>query len=272
MAEMWICGDCRSANSPKAKRCYRCAVPRATGELTEATAASAMVSAQQARTVLATATRLGVRYRTTWPLAVATGALILGTTALDVVRTRDAMALITPDGGVIDDPTRLQGLVSVGTAWLIGYVLSGLAWSLWIALVVANVPALTARWPNRTPAGAFFALWIPIINLKRPYSVVKEVTAILSDAAVGPALLVIAWWVTFLASFYLPTIVVFLRALGNDDPTIGASMATESTTRIALVIVATILAALVLVTVEYVQRVALDRRSQVVLGPESGGA
>jgi len=272
MAEMWICGDCRSANSPKDKRCYRCRVPRASAELDEATAAMSAATAQGTTSVLAAATRLGVRYRATWPLAVLTGALILGTTALDVVRTRQAMGLITPDGGVVDDPTRVEGLLSVGTAYLVGYVLSGVAWSLWIALVVANVPALTARWPNRSPLGAFFALWIPIINLKRPYSVVKEVTAILSGATFGPALLVIAWWVTFLASFYLPTIVVFVRALGHDDSTVGAAMSTGSTTRIAVVFVAATLAALVLVTVEYHQRRALDRRREVVLGGEPGAA
>jgi hypothetical protein len=229
-------------------------------------------SDQRATTVLAAASRLGVRYRTSWPLAVLTGALILGTTAIDVVRTRDAMALVTPEGGIVDDPSRVQGILSVGTFWLIGFILSGIAWSLWIAIVVANVPALTARWPSRSPAGAFFALWIPIIGLKRPYSVVREVVAIPSGSALGPALLVIAWWLAFLAQFYLPTIVVFLRAVGHDDPTIGAAMSTGSATRIALVLVAAILAALVLVTVEYFQQIALERRSQAVIGPDSGAA
>jgi hypothetical protein len=36
--------------------------------------------------------------------------------------------------------------------------------------------------------------------------------------------------------------------------------------------VAAILAALVLVTVEYFQQIALERRSQAVIGPDSGAA
>ena len=271
MAEMWVCGDCRSTNNARSKRCYRCRMPRTSSELTEATEAYSAASAQSRQTVLVAATRLGVRYRPSWPVALLAGLLILGTTALDVLRTREAMALLTPDGPVAPDPARLQGLISVGTVWLAGYVLSGVLWSIWMALIVMNVPALTARWPSYGPFAALFALWIPIIGLKRPFSIVKQVTTLLSGAGFGPALLVIAWWLTFMASFYLPTFVQLLRALGGDDRTVGESMATGSVTRLALVIVAAILAALVLVTVEYLQRVALERRSQVVLGVEATG-
>ena len=44
-----------------------------------------------------------------------------------------------------------------------------------MALLVANVPALTGALPSHGPLGAFFALWIPFIGLKRPYSIVKQV-------------------------------------------------------------------------------------------------
>lgn len=265
MAEMWICGDCRSTNSARDKRCYRCRVPRATSELTEATAANQAVAAQETRTVLATASRLGVRYRPSWPVAMVTGALILGTTGLDVVRTREAMAVAT--GAVSADPSQVQSAVNLGTAYLVGYLASGVLWSLWMALLVMNVPALTARWPSHGALGAFFALWIPFIGLKRPYSIVKQVTSLLGGGG-WAGLLVVTWWIAFLGSFYLPSIVVFLRALDRDDKTLGDALTTGSVTRIALVIVAAILAALVLVMVEYYQRLALERRAQVVLGPE----
>lgn len=265
MAEMWICGDCRSTNSARDKRCYRCRVPRATSELSEATAANQAVAAQETRTVLAAASRLGVRYRASWPVAVVAGAFILGTTALDVLRTREAMAVAT--GTVAADPTHVQGVVTLGTAYLVGYLASGVFWSVWMALLVSNVPALTARWPSHGALGALFALWIPFIGLKRPYSIVKQVTTLLGGSA-GAGLLIIAWWIAFLGSFYLPSIVVFLRALSRDDKTLGDALNTGSVTRIVVVIVAAILAALVLVTVEYEQRLALERRSQVVLGPE----
>jgi hypothetical protein len=271
MAEMWICGDCRSANSPKDKRCYRCRMPRATAEMDEATASMTAASAEATTTVLAAATRLGARYRTTWPLAALTGALILASTAIEVIQNRISLTLVRPDGSVAMDPPHEQTLLTLGIAHLVCFILAGLGWSLWIAVVVSNVPALTARWPNRSPAGAFFAGWIPIISLKRPYSVVREVVTILSDAAFGPALLVIGWWITWLTYQYGPFVVMFLRALGGDDLTVGDLTSSGVWSGIIFEIVAAILAALVLVTVEYFQRVALDRRSQVVLGPESGG-
>ena len=267
MAEMWICGDCRSTNNARDKRCYRCRVPRATSEMTEATLATNVAEAQETRTVLAAATRLGVRYRASWPVALVTGVLILGTTGLDVLRTRDAMALVTADGVQAASQAQLQSSLNLAIAYFVGYVASGIFWSLWMAILVTNVPALTARWPSHGPLGAFFALWIPFIGLIRPFSIVKQVTTLLGGGA-RAGLLVIAWWVAFLGSFYLPSIVVFLRALDRDDTTVGGALTTGSVTRIGVVIIAAILAALVLLTVEYYQRLALERRSEIVLAPE----
>jgi hypothetical protein len=131
---------------------------------------------------------------------------------------------------------------------------------------VANVPALTARWPTRSPTGAFFAQWIPIINLKRPFTVVRDVVIILSGGAAGPALVVILWWIAFLARYVVPFVYVFLRVIGNDDPTPGDTVRTGSQISIYVSIIAAGLAACVLLTVEYYQNLALRRRSVVVLG------
>ena len=254
MAEMWICGDCRSTNNARDKRCYRCRVPRATSEMTEATVANNVAAVQETRTVLAA-------------VALVTGVLILGTTGLDVLRTRDAMALVTADGVQAASQAQLQSSLNLAIAYFVGYVASGIFWSLWMALLVTNVPALTARWPSHGPLGAFFALWIPFIGLIRPFSIIKQVTTLLGGGA-RAGLLVIAWWVAFLGSFYLPSIVVFLRALDRDDTTVGGALTTGSVTRIGVVIIAAILAALVLLTVEYYQRLALERRSDIVLAAE----
>ncbi len=270
MAEMWVCGDCRSTNNARSKRCYRCRLPRTSSELTEATAAYAAADAQATQTVLAAATRLGARYRSSWPVAMVAGGLILGTTGLDVVQTRQALTVADAVGTVAQ--SQLDALSTIAAVHLGGYILSGVLWSIWMALIVMNVPALTARWSTYGPFSAFFALWIPFICLKRPYSVVRQVTAMLSGASLWPAVLVIAWWLTFLASFYLPYVAIFLRRIGGDDRTVQDSLMTGSVTRLGLVIVAAILAALVLVTVEYFQRLALDRRSQIVLGTEPTGA
>ncbi len=267
---MWVCGDCRSTNNARSKRCYRCRLPRTSSELTEATAAYSAADAQATQTVLAAATRLGVRYRPSWPVAVLAGTLILGTTGLDVVQTRQALAVADAVGTVAQ--SQLDALSTVAAVHLGGYILSGILWSIWMALIVMNVPALTARWSTFGPFSAFFALWIPFIGLKRPYSVVRQVTTMLSGVSLWPAVLVIAWWLTFLASFYVPYVVIILRRIGGDDRTVQDSLMSGSVARLGLVIAAAILAALVLVTVEYFQRLALDRRSQIVLGTEPTGA
>ena len=265
MADMWICVDCRSANEPKAKRCYRCGLPKAQGELTEANAAAAPTSAVGPRTVLAAATRAGAKYRPSWPLALFTGGLIFATTALYIRETRYLNGLTDADGFIVNDPASSQAELPFALALSVVMLLGIVVWSFWIALVVANVPALTGRLPSRSPIGAFFAQWIPIVNIKRPFSVVREVVAILSNGALGPALLVIAWWASYLGAYIIPSIYVILRTIGHDDPTLGASVITGNQIGMYLVIAAAAFAAGILLTVEHGQRRALARRAVVVL-------
>jgi Domain of unknown function (DUF4328) len=262
MADMWICVDCRSANEARAKRCYRCGLPKAQGELTEATAVASPAPVAGPRTVLDAATRVGAKYRPSWPLALLTGGLIFATTTLYVIAVRNAVELART--GVTVGPGQSEA-TAPAVAFLPVALLSYLAWSFWIALVVANVPALTARMPSRSPVGAFLAQWIPIANLKRPFSVVREVMALLSNGAFGPALLVIAWGVTFVAAVLVPSIYVILRTIGHDDPTVTDSLITSNQIGMYLMIAAAALAAAVLLTVEHEQRRALARRAVVVL-------
>lgn len=262
MADLWICVDCRSANEARSKRCYRCGLPKAQAELTEANAAAAPASAAGPRTVLDAATRVGATYRPSWPLALLTGGLILASTALYVLAVRNALALAR--SGVTVGPAQSEATTPL-VAFLPVSILSFVAWSFWIALVVANVPALTARLPSRSPIGAFLAQWIPIVNLKRPFSVVREVMALLSNGAFGPALLVIAWAVTYAAAVLVPSLYVILRTIGHDDPTVTDSLVASNQIGMYLMIAAAALACGVLLTIEYEQRRALARRSAVVL-------
>ena len=269
MPEMWICGDCRSTNGAKDKRCYRCGVPRATSEMTEATAGAAAVTTLETRTVLAAATRLGARYRATWWLAIVTGIAIFVSAAANVLQTRDVVAHVASDGSVVMTPAEAQASAAIGLVGAGAFLLGMLFWSFWIALVVSNVPALTARWPKRSPVGAFFGQWIPIIQIKRPFTTVRDVVVILSASALVPALVVMAWWTVFLSSYLIPFFYVLARLIGHEDRTIGDSVRSGSQIGMFLEIVAAVLAACVLVIVEYHQHMALQRRSQIVLGAET---
>jgi Domain of unknown function (DUF4328) len=260
---MWICGDCRSANNAGQRQCYKCHVPRATGEMTEATAALTAARDTQARTVLAMATRLGARYRPTWPLAILVALLIVVATSMNITEVQAWAALVAPDGRFIADESRVHEFLTVSAATLAAYVVAVILWSVWIAIVVANVPALTARWPPNSPIGAFFGAFIPFINLKRPHSVVRGVLAILTEGRAWPRLLALAWWVGVLATYFAPTIVVLLS--GSEVP-VPLAVLTSLNARLALLIPTAILAVTLVVTIEREQRVAIRRRAEVVFG------
>jgi hypothetical protein len=233
--------------------------------MTAATAAMSAGRAREATTVLATATRLGARYRPTWPLAFLVIPLIVLSTALSVAQTNAWIAMVRPDGSFIDDPIRVDSLVTLSLA-MGGAFLAGLVvWSLWIALVVANVPALTARWPPNSPIGAFFAVFIPFIGLKRPYSVMRGVLSILADGRVVAPLLALAWWLLLLATYFAPSAVLFLRPSGRPMLT---ALASALEMRLVLLVIAAVISIALVVAVEQLQRAARIRREFVVLAAE----
>jgi len=258
-SDVWICGDCRSVNKAREKRCYKCRVPRATAELTEAAAAISAVHARETQTVLARAARMGARYRPTWPLALLVIPVILATTALTIAWTNALASAIGPDGEYLNQPVNSHSLDALSGALLFALFGGLLIWSAWIALVVANVPALTARWPSYSPIGAFFA---PVRAFRGPYRVVWGVLAILTEGRSGPRPIVVCWWVALLSAYLAPTFVVLLRG----PETLFQAVLVAMQVRLVLLVIAAILAIAVVVIVEREQRAALNRRASVVLG------
>lgn len=55
-------------------------------------------------------------------------------------------------------------------------------------------------WPSHGSLAAAVSVWIPILNLVRPYRIVREVTALLSEGAPGPQLVILIWWVVSVVS------------------------------------------------------------------------
>jgi hypothetical protein len=230
--------------------------------MTAATAAISTGQAHQASSVLAAAARLGARYRPSWPLAVLVVPLIVLATVLSAAHTNAWIGLVGPDGTFLDDPVRFDRLMTL-TALTAGAFLAGfLVWSIWIAMVVSNVPALTARWPPNSPIGAFLAVFIPIIGLKRPYSVMRGVLTILSDGRFVAPLLALAWWLLLLATYFAPTVILFLKPA--DRPMLVA-VASALEIRLVLLVVAAIVTIALVVAVERLQREARIRRAVAVL-------
>jgi hypothetical protein len=225
--------------------------------------------AEQNRAVLAQASRLGARYRPSWPLAVLLVALILVATASSLALANVLTAILGPDGELIDGSVGLDQMRLVGAAMVAVYGLALFTWSLWIALVVANVPALTARWPRNGAVGAFLAAWIPFINLVRPYTIVRDVLALLAGGRIAPSFIALVWWVSVLAMYILPGIIAAARA-AELGPIPAAALALE--VQFVLLVPTAILAIAVVVIVEREQRAALARRKVAVLGAEAAAA
>ncbi len=263
----WVCGDCRSFNRAKAKRCYKCGVMRIAGELTDANAAMTTSAARAERTVLVTASRMGARYRPTWPLAAILVPLIAIVTWLQFAGMEVANQLVGPTGQFIDDKATFDRFIGF-TSWHLGlFLVAALAWSFWIALVVSNVPGLTAKWPPNSPIGAFFAPYIPIIGLWRPYAVIRGVLTLLTDRRAWPQLVVVAWWLTFLASYYVP----FFLSLSWSSrlrTDFGAAV-TIGWVRWGFLTIAAVLAIGVVLIVERWQWICARRRETVVFAAEA---
>jgi len=264
MQEAWICGDCRSLNPARSGRCYKCRVPRAAGEMTDASAALSSSSAQRERTVLAAAARLGARYVPTWPLGIFVIFTIVVAAALAIDQINAAMDVFVLGAGITDADPRFQRLMSGSLAMLVASAVSVVAWCLWIAIVVANVPALVAKWPPNSPIGAFFAPFIPFIGFKRPYSVVRGVVALLSGGSGWSSLLALGWWLTFLAAYFAPTVVLIVNGSIVIDGREGLpAVANALTVRQVLLVPAAVLAIGVVLMIEIQQHGALRRRAAV---------
>jgi hypothetical protein len=217
-----------------------------------------------------TAARMGVRYRPSWPIAILLVPLMLVVLTLTIALTAAVTNLVGADGQFIERSP--AAIAAANRAWtlavwtLVATIVSLLGWSLWIALVVWNVPALTASWPPNSPIGAFFAAWIPIINFKRPYSVVRGVLMLLTPGRLGPQLIALAWWFLWLTSYFAPFFVV----LGSGDrfPTPLAAEVFASRVGTAFLVASGILGMTLVVVIELAQQAALRDRDSVLVGED----
>jgi hypothetical protein len=99
----------------------------------------------------------------------------------------DAFAI---DPGSTNLPVALTRLLQIG---LVGAAI--VAWGLWLARAVENVPSLGGGWPSLTPAWAFFLCLIPGVNLIRPAGMVRELFERIPGPNGAGTGLVSIWWV-----------------------------------------------------------------------------
>jgi hypothetical protein len=272
MAGIWLCAQCHSANRNRSNSCYKCRTARSSGEMQEASAAFATVSAQQATANLAAAARHGARYRPSWIFALPTVALWSAGPWLQWRLLTIISPVVGPDGAIHLANSqfasfRLLALLYAGV--LIG---GAVVWGLWMAMLVGNVPALTARWTPHTPVGAFVSPWIPILSFKRPYTVVRNSLRILTSGQAGPGLIALLWWLASLAAWFGPVGVQIYAALSGRFDGRWAFIA-ASQVALAFGVLTSMLGIAVVVLVELQQRrLARARAAVVMLAEQPAGA
>jgi hypothetical protein len=185
-ADFWACRVCRSINSQRADRCYRCHTPReaaavkptdmpTTGSLPklEHTAVYRSTEAFAVGVTLATAVFILSGLLTFWT------AYSVGTLRAER-HLADANALLSE-----------RALLIGATPVLAAVTL--LAYAAWISRVVANLPAVGVGWSRVSPTMAFVEPLIPGFNLYAVPARVAEVIRKVDEHSSAIPLLGLGW-------------------------------------------------------------------------------
>jgi hypothetical protein len=184
----WICGACRSVNQPVHARCYHCHAPRVVAQVDPATLPVSGTVPEVAEAPLPL-------YHSSQLLSVASRSLALLASAAvllgGIVAAIMIDALVEEGTGAALGPRSVLDVIAVAQLALVLGAL--IAWSAWLSRVVANVPAVGLGYPSATPRSAFLENFIPVVNLLRVPSIVRDVTRRLDPTGRGEALMVAAW-------------------------------------------------------------------------------
>jgi hypothetical protein len=207
MNDIWVCAACKSINRQRDRRCYRCHEP---AEAALATTGPGL------RVESAVANRAVRGYRSTLPIAVVAGALIVAVAVLGVylvvlqadgqgalkaafspgISSAAAQELLRTEAERIAVPSLLRGGLTI---------LAVVAFAIWLSLVTANVPALGGGQPARSPVKALVYPLIPIVNLIKVPGMILDVLYRV-DPQSGGAFMVIAAWIGLVGSWFVSLI------------------------------------------------------------------
>jgi hypothetical protein len=102
--------------------------------------------------------------------------------------------------------------------YIVALAVTIVAFCMWLHRLYRNLPALGASGLRYSPRWAVGAWFIPILNLWRPYQIVREAWQQLAPAGQAWDLLKV-WWGLWLISNYVDNFVVrqnFVNGAGND--------------------------------------------------------
>ena len=227
--EFWVCDRCKSLNQRWARRCYGCQSERpADHQLLSSEGPSAAWTAEPGA-LMARGTSGAVtigRYRSSTlraafavafiALATALGLALLGVTVAALVgRGHQGWTEFTAAFFAVDN----QGILLAFVALLVGtYLGAAISWLAWLSRAIDNVPALGGGRPRGSPREAITAWFVPVVNLARPYWILRDLHDRLAVPGRRNAPLH-AWWICWLPTGLNLTligagIVVWLLNLG----------------------------------------------------------
>lgn len=195
MLDIWVCSSCHSINRERAVRCYACNEPRAaaTGE------------GEGLRPRRAIVARIGSPYRSTVELAILAGLFLLIFVGIEAWATVQESRWIPAVKSLLDDIA--AGGAFDQSAWdavlgqrdplaiptLAAYLIATVAFGAWLALSVANIPALGGGEPPVSSVRAFLSSVIPFYNLRKVPGIVQEVLYRIDPRRGGVFMVGLAW-------------------------------------------------------------------------------
>lgn len=170
MNDIWVCASCKSINRQRDTRCYKCGA-RDTAAMKDA--------GPGLRVEAAVANRRVRGYAPAWPFAVLASVLILVVAGLGLylvleqastigeVKSAFAATLTDGNAGALDALVLAESerLAEATLARILLLFLAVVAFGVWLARVMTNIPALGGGQPNTAVWKALVYPMIPILNL-----------------------------------------------------------------------------------------------------------
>jgi hypothetical protein len=186
-SDFWACSSCRSINTSRANRCYKCHVPREVAGVkpTEMSITAPPPVLGPTGTYRSSETRAVVA-------TVATVVFILGTYVALWIGWQVGNLRASRERAAADALFQSSQLLLLMPAVL--GVLALVAYGLWISRAVSNLPPLGAGYSRVSPTWAFFEPLIPGLNLWSLPARASEVISKLGGSAIGTPLIAISFF------------------------------------------------------------------------------
>jgi len=219
MNDIWVCAACKSINRQRDRHCYKCHEPAEAAMTTSGTGL---------RVEAAVANRAVQDYRSTLPLAVVAGAMIVAVAVLGLY-----LVILQADGLGALKAAFSPGISAASAQELLRFeaqrvaapnllrsgltILAVVAFAIWLSMVTSNVPALGGGTPSRSPLKALVYPLIPILNLVKVPGLILDVLYRV-DPQSGGAFMVMAAWMGLVGSWFVSLIggwIIAFAAVGR---------------------------------------------------------